>query len=137
AGPGKEVTTDKILDSILVCKLKKSLYGLKQAPKQWFSKLSNALIGFGFTQSKTDYLLFVKKKDQSFTVVLVYVDDLLITGNNEDQICSIKSQLSFVFHVKDLGEISYFLGLEVCKSSQGIFISQHIYTKEPLKEGEI
>ncbi|GJX00624.1 cysteine-rich receptor-like protein kinase 8 [Tanacetum coccineum] len=101
AGRGKE-----IIDSSLVCKLKKSLYGLKQAPRQWFAKLSNALIGFGFSQSKTDY---------SF----------------------IKSQLSFVFYMKDLGEISYFLGLEVCKSSQGIFISQHKYTKELLKEGGV
>ncbi|GKA58807.1 cysteine-rich receptor-like protein kinase 8 [Tanacetum coccineum] len=89
---------------------------------------------FGYTQSKTDYSLFVKKKKASFTVVLVYVDDLLIISNDEAQICSLKSQLSSVFHLKDLGDLSYFLGLEVCKSSQGIFISQHKYTKELLKE---
>ncbi|GJX71149.1 cysteine-rich receptor-like protein kinase 8 [Tanacetum coccineum] len=88
-------------------------------------------------QSLVYYSLFVKKQDASFTAVLVYVDDLLITGNDEAQICSLKSQLSSVFHMKDLGDLSYFLGLEVCKSSQGIFISQNKYTKELLKEGGV
>ncbi|GKA92745.1 RmlC-like cupins superfamily protein [Tanacetum coccineum] len=87
--------------------------------------------------SKTYYSLFVKKEGTSFTVVLVYVDELLITGNDESQINSLKAQLSSVFHMKDLGELNYFLGLEVCKSSQGIFISQHKYTKELLKEGGV
>ncbi|GKA98709.1 retrovirus-related pol polyprotein from transposon TNT 1-94 [Tanacetum coccineum] len=93
--------------------------------------VSNAFLhGDLFKESKTDYSLFVKKQEQSFTVVLVYVDDLLINGNDEVHICSLKSQLSSVFHMKDLGEISYFLGLEICKSSQGILISQHKYTNQ-------
>ncbi|GJW16952.1 cysteine-rich receptor-like protein kinase 8, partial [Tanacetum coccineum] len=87
--------------------------------------------------SKTDYSLFVNKEGTSFTDVLVYVDDLLIIGNDESQINSLKAQLSSVFHMKDLGELSYFLGLEVCKSPQGIFISQHKHTKELLKEGRV
>ncbi|GJW67118.1 cysteine-rich receptor-like protein kinase 8 [Tanacetum coccineum] len=87
--------------------------------------------------SKTDYSLFVKKEGISFTVVLVYVDDLLITGNDESQISSLEAQLSYVFHMKDFGDLSSFLGLEVCKSSKGIFISQHKYTKELLKEGGV
>ncbi|GJT10614.1 retrovirus-related pol polyprotein from transposon TNT 1-94 [Tanacetum coccineum] len=102
----------------------------------WFSKLSSALLDFGYTQSKTNYSLFVKKEGTSFTVVLVYINDLLITGNDESH-NSLKAQLGSVFHMKDLGELSYFLGLEVCKSSQGIFISQHKYTKELLKEGGV
>ena len=76
----------------------------------------------------------MKKEGSSFTATLVYVDDLLITGNDDSQISKLKAQLSSTFHMKDLGELSYFLGLEVCKSSQGIFISQHKYTKELLKE---
>ncbi|GJY81134.1 cysteine-rich receptor-like protein kinase 8 [Tanacetum coccineum] len=90
----------------LVCKLKKSLYGLKQAHRQWFSKLSSALLSFGYKQSKTGYSLFVKADSSSFTAVLVY----------------------------DLGELSYFLGLEVCKNDQGIFISQKKYITDLLKE---
>ncbi|GKC78433.1 retrovirus-related pol polyprotein from transposon RE1 [Tanacetum coccineum] len=123
-GQGKSVSAEKFL-------------GLKQALRQWFAKLSSALLDFGFTQSKTDYSLFVKKHNESFTAVLVYVDDLLITGNNEEQISSLKTQLSSVFHMKDLGEVNYFLGLEVSRTAQGIFISQHKYTKDLLKEGGV
>ncbi|GJT05540.1 cysteine-rich receptor-like protein kinase 8 [Tanacetum coccineum] len=80
------------------------------------------------------YSLFLKKEGLSITVVLVYVDDLLITGNDQSQIFKLKTHLSSVFHMKDLGELNYFLGLEVCRSSQGIFISQHKYTRELFKE---
>nr|GEX52400.1 uncharacterized mitochondrial protein AtMg00810-like [Tanacetum cinerariifolium] len=69
-------------------------------------------------------------------VPCVFLDDLLITGNDGSQISSLKAQLSSVFHMKDLGDLSYVLGLEFCKSSQGTFISQHKFTKELLKEGE-
>ncbi|GKD45648.1 reverse transcriptase, RNA-dependent DNA polymerase [Tanacetum coccineum] len=133
-GQGKPVLAEKFLDPNLVCKLKKSLYGLKQAPRQWFAKLSSALLDFGYTQSKTDYSLFVKKHNESFITVLVYVDDLLITGNEKEQISSLKTRLTSVFHMKDLGEVNYFLGLEISKTAQGIFISQHKYTKDLLKE---
>nr|GEY95952.1 cysteine-rich RLK (receptor-like protein kinase) 8 [Tanacetum cinerariifolium] len=104
-GQGKSVLAKTLLDQSLVCKLKKYLYGLKKAPRQWFAKLSSALLDFRYTQSKTDYSLFVKQHNVSFTVVLVYVDDLLITGNDEGQINSLMSQLSSVFHMKDLGEL--------------------------------
>ncbi|GKA56068.1 cysteine-rich receptor-like protein kinase 8 [Tanacetum coccineum] len=133
-GKGNKVTVSTSLDLSLVCKLKKSLYGLKQAPRHWFFKLSSDLVEFGYTQSKTDYSLFVKKEGSSFTLVLVYVDDLLITSNDQIQISTLKAQLSSIFHMKYLGELNYFLGLEVCRSSQGIFISQHKYTKVLLKE---
>ncbi|GJT46623.1 retrovirus-related pol polyprotein from transposon TNT 1-94 [Tanacetum coccineum] len=114
-GKGQNVSAANSLDSTLVCKLKKSLYGLKQAPRQRFSKMSNALIEFGFTQSKKDYSLFVKKEGSSIIAVLVYVDDLLIIGNDQSQIFKLKTQLSSVFHMKDLGELNYFLGLEPYK----------------------
>ncbi|GJW51845.1 retrovirus-related pol polyprotein from transposon TNT 1-94 [Tanacetum coccineum] len=127
---------EKVQDtsSSLVCRLKKSLYGLKQAPRQWFAKLSSALLSFGFVQSKVDYSLFIKSNTSSFTTVLVYVDALLITGSSQDEIQHLKSQLSSYFHMKDLGELNYFLGLEICRSEQGIFISQKKYTLNLLKD---
>lgn len=70
-------------DDSKVCKLNKSLYGLKQAPRQWNAKLTTALIEHGFVQSKFDYYLYVKQKCDIFVALLVYVDDIVITGNNE------------------------------------------------------
>nr|GEX59723.1 integrase, catalytic core [Tanacetum cinerariifolium] len=106
------------------------------APRQWFSKLSSALVSFGFQQSKAHYSLFTKKEGDSFTAILVYVDDLMITGNDSTQIQNLKSQLNSTFHMKDLGDLPYFLGLEVTKADSGLFISEKKYTLELLKEAD-
>ncbi|XP_048494706.1 uncharacterized mitochondrial protein AtMg00810 isoform X2 [Beta vulgaris subsp. vulgaris] len=119
---------------ISVCKLKKALYGHKQAPRQWFAKLSSALISFGFVQSHADHSLFIQEKNDNFTAILIYVDDLIITGNNSHDIEQLKHLLSSTFHMKDLGSLSYFLGMEFTTSSQGIFISQRKYALDLLKE---
>ncbi|XP_071727303.1 uncharacterized mitochondrial protein AtMg00810-like [Rutidosis leptorrhynchoides] len=86
------------------------------------------------SKSKADYSLFIKKDEEQFTAILVYVDDLLITGNSETHISLLKEQLKTHFHMKDLGTVSYFLGLKVSKSKQGIFVSQQKYTMDLLKE---
>jgi len=65
-----------------VYKLQKSLYGLKQAPRQWFAKLSSTLLNYGFLQSYADYSLFTYKKGDVYVTLLIYVDDLVLTGNN-------------------------------------------------------
>lgn len=122
------------LERKFVCKLLKALYGLKQAPRLWFSKLSLTLLALGFKQSKSDYSLFLKQTTSSMLAVLVYVDDLLICGSNMSDITQLKEMLSTKFHMKDLGPISYFLGLEVDRSSSGFFISQKKYTLDLLKE---
>ena len=117
-----------------VCKLSKSLHGLKQAPRQWFAKLSSALLQFGFKQSKADYSLFVKNHEGKFLVVLIYVDDMIITGNSPQTLNDLKKYLHTQFHMKDLGDWKYFLGLEIKKSSQGLFVCQQKYTLDLLQE---
>ena len=97
----------------MVCKLNKSLYGLKQAPHCWFAKLSVALKHYGFQQSLSNYSLFVLQRPGVHIVVLVYVDDLIILGDNHEAIIEFKAYLHNCFHIKNLGILKYFLGVEV------------------------
>jgi hypothetical protein len=117
-----------------VCKLKKSLYGLKQASRKWYEKLSNLLTTEGYTQSISDYSLFTKKFEHQFIAILVYVDDIIITGTSLTEIDRIKHILDTNFKIKDLGQLKYFLGLEVAHSTQGITISQRKYCLDLLAD---
>ncbi|GKA98998.1 ribonuclease H-like domain-containing protein [Tanacetum coccineum] len=117
-----------------VCKLNKSLYGLKQAPRQWNAKLTKALIEHGFVQSKFDYSLFTKTSDNVFIDLLVYVDDIVITRNDVNEIEKFKHFLKSKFQIKDLGKLKYFLGIEVLENNNGIYLSQRKYYLELLHE---
>lgn len=120
-----------------MCRLNKSLYGLKQASRQWFAKFSTAVQAAGYVQSKADYSLFTCRNGKSFTALLIYVDDILITGNDLKAISTLKQFLHSRFRIKDLGDLKYFLGIEVSRSKRGISISQRKYTLEILKDGGI
>lgn len=117
-----------------VCKLKRSLYGLKQASRQWNHELSKFLQSLGFVQSKNDYSLFVKKNQEEFTAVLVYVDDMLITGNCASEISAAKLALDKKFTIKDLGLAQYFLGIEICRTSHGTHLNQRKYILDLLND---
>ncbi|KAJ4787232.1 Retroelement pol polyprotein-like [Rhynchospora pubera] len=117
-----------------VCRLRKSLYGLRQAPRMWFSKLSAALQFYGFVQSKADYSLFSYTKGDVFLAILVYVDDLVIAGNNSEALKGFKQYLSSTFHMKDLGALKYFLGIEITRGPEGLFLCQRKYTLDILAE---
>lgn len=102
------------------CRLLKSLYGLKQVSRQWNLKLTNTLTQSGFTQSKSDYSLFTKSNaTRDIVIILVYVDDLLITRNSKVLIQEAKDILHHNFKMKDLGELRYFLGIEFTRSKRG------------------
>ncbi|CAN1776000.1 Retrovirus-related Pol polyprotein from transposon TNT 1-94 [Linum perenne] len=118
----------------LVCKLNKSLYGLKQASRQWNFKLTEFLLESGYSQSKCDYSLFTKSVNDLFIAVLVYVDDIIITGTDVSNIQDLKVQLDNAFTIKDLGYLKYFLGLEIARSSKGINICQRKYALEILND---
>jgi hypothetical protein len=117
-----------------VCKLTKSLYGLKQASRQWFSKFSTTLIDLGFVQSKADYSLFTRLKGSFYIALLVYVDDVAIASNDTKAVFDFIVLLNDRFHLKDLGHLKYFLGLEIDRSTEGISVCQRKYALEVLED---
>ncbi|KAL0641361.1 hypothetical protein Bca4012_102705 [Brassica carinata] len=115
----------------------KAIYGLKQSPRAWYRKLSTTLNGRGFRKSELDHTLFTLVGPSGIIVILVYVDDLIITGSDKAGIKATKEFLKSVFDIKDLGEMKYFLGIEICRSKEGLFMSQRKYTMDMLKETDV
>ncbi|CAL2270484.1 unnamed protein product [Prunus armeniaca] len=108
--------------------------GENRASRQWFIKLSTALKAVGFQQSRSDYSLFVRRRQGNFLVLLVYVDDVILAGNNLEDIENTKLFLANQFKLKDLGQFKYFLGIEVARSRHGISLSQRKYALEILDD---
>ncbi|XP_060959079.1 uncharacterized mitochondrial protein AtMg00810-like [Cannabis sativa] len=130
--PGLSLIDNDSNDSNLVCKLNKSIYGLKQSSRQWYQKLSDALTLEGFQQSQADYTLFTKGSGPNFIALLVYVDDIIIAGPNKNLLHQLQDSLNHRFKLKALGPLKYFLGFEIARSSEGIFLSQRKYTLQLL-----
>ena len=107
-------------DKNMVCRLHKSLYGLKQAPRCWYAKLATSLLEYGFEKNVKDHSLFAYNKGGVRIHVLIYVDDLIITGSSVTAINEFKEYLSNCFKMKDLGILRYFLGIEVARSPLGM-----------------
>ena len=115
-------------------KLKKALYGLKQAPRAWNKRIDSFLTNSGFKRCIVEHGVYVKflKNDEALLLCL-YVDDLVITGSNMGEIENLKTQLRSEFEMTDLGELSYFLGIEFMKTSRGIIMHQRKCITETLK----
>lgn len=113
--------------------MRKALYGLKQAPRAWFSRIESYFKKEGFNKSCYDHTLFFKQSGNNFLVVSLYVDDLIVTGNDEGMCADFKSSMQSEFEMTDMGNMKFFLGVEVNQSSDGIHICQKKYTKEVLE----
>ena len=118
-----------------VCKLKKSLYGLKQSPRAWFDRFNKTVKKYGYSQCQADHTLFIKHSTKGkLAILIVYVDDIILTGDYEDELIKLKTLLAKEFETKDLGSLKYFLGMEVARSRKGISVSQRKYVLYLLKE---
>jgi hypothetical protein len=105
----------------------KTLYGLKQAPRGWHSRLSLKLQALGFTPSKADISLFIYRKGAITIYPLVYIDDIIITSSSSATIDALLADLKSDFAIKDLGDLHYFLGIEVKKVDDGLLLTQEKY----------
>ncbi|RVW85258.1 Retrovirus-related Pol polyprotein from transposon RE1 [Vitis vinifera] len=118
-----------------VCKLKKSLYGLKQSPRAWFERFGKVIKHYGYTQSQADHTMFYKHSNEGKVVILiVYVDDIVLTGDDCNELEKLKGKLAEEFEIKDLGALKYFLGMEFARSKEGIFVNQRKYVLDLLDE---
>jgi hypothetical protein len=116
-----------------VCKLDKAIYGLKQAPRAWYSRLSTKLLQPRFEMSKGDTSLFIYAKGKVTIFLLIYVDDIIVTSSSSEAITSLLSDLRSDFALKNLGDLHYFLGIEVKKVKDGgILLTQKKYATDIL-----
>ncbi|CAM8893628.1 unnamed protein product [Rhodiola kirilowii] len=120
-----------------VCKLHRTIYGLKQSPRAWNARLSHTICKLGFAPSRADTSLFVFHGSGVTIFLLVYVDDIVIAGSCPDAISRIIQRLSAIFPIKDLGNLHYFLGLEVVYNSEGLILKQHKYAIDLLQRANM
>jgi hypothetical protein len=114
-------------DSNLVCHLKKYLYGIKQAPRARYAKMDNFLLDIGFSKCHFDSNVYTKKVGSHLIIFVLYVDDLILTGNDPKILTHVKTNLKNKFEVIGLGYLHYFPSLKVLKTKEEIFISQSKY----------
>ncbi|XP_019167813.1 PREDICTED: uncharacterized protein LOC109163518 [Ipomoea nil] len=110
-----------------VCRLQRSLYGLKQAPRAWFKQLHDFLLTTGFVASKTNVSPFYYTRGTSRVYLLVYVDDIIMLGNDSELLLSLLNQLSTTFKIRDLGTPTFFLGIETIPVKDGVLLYQRRY----------
>ena len=118
------------VESNKICRLQCALYGLKQAPRTWFAKFSSTIFYLGYITSHYDSALFLRRTDKGTILLLLYVDDMIITGDDLSGIQDLKDFLNQQFKMKDLGHLSYFLGFEITHSTDGLYITQAKYASD-------
>lgn len=117
-----------------VCHLRKAIYGQRQAPRAWYARLSQFVVTYGFIMCQSDNSLFVRHDRDSITILLVYVDDILLTGSNSGYITQLLTVLHQHFAMRHLGELNHFLGIEFIPTASSIILSQQRYITQLLKK---
>ena len=129
--PGLSVNSNK------VCHLRRAFYGLKQTPRAQFANFSSTIFRLGYTASPYDSALFLRRTNKGTILLLLYVDDMIITGDDLSGIQELKDFLSQQFKMKDLGHFNYFLGLEITYSTDGLYITQSKYASDLLSRARL
>ncbi len=121
----------------LVCKLKKSIYGLKQSPRCWNTALHAHLETMNFQRLQSDPCIYKSKAAGEDFYIGVYVDDMVLAGHGEDRIKEVKRMLSCKFALKDLGRLTYFLGISVVQNQDELttWMGQPAYVRKVLENG--
>jgi hypothetical protein len=117
-----------------VYRLKRALYGLKQAPRAWYGRLRGFLLSRGFVMGTVDKTLFLLKHGNDLLVVQIYVDDIVFGGSSHNLVAMFADEMSREFKMSMMGELQYFLGLQIKQVQDGTFVHQTKYMKEMLRK---
>ena len=117
-----------------VFKLDKALYGLKQAPRAWYERLKTFLIQNSFEMGKVDKTLFILRDGIDFLLVQIYVDDIIFGGSSHSLVAKFSEAMGTEFEMSMMGELTYFLGLQIKQTEEGIFVHQTKYSRDLLKK---
>jgi hypothetical protein len=117
-----------------VYKLRKALYGLKQAPRAWYGRLRGFLFERGFEMGKVDQTLFLLRQGRDILIVQVYVDDIVFAGSSNSLVARFADDMSRKFEMSMMGELQFFLGLQIKQSKEGTFAHQAKYTKNIVRK---
>ena len=120
----------------MVCKLNKNLYGLKQAPRQWYKKFDPFMISQKYTRTNTNHCEYSKTfSGGKFFILLLYVDDMLIVGQDREMIGNLRNELSKTFNMKDLGPTRHILGMQILQEQKAkkLWLSQEKYMERVLE----
>jgi hypothetical protein len=117
--------------------LRKALYGLKQAPRAWYGKLRGFLFERGLEMGKVDQTLFILRQGRDILIVQVYVDDIVFGGSSNSLVARFADDMSREFEMSMMGELQFFLGLQIKQSKEGTFVQQVKYTKDIVRKFKI
>ncbi|WVZ71161.1 hypothetical protein U9M48_019780 [Paspalum notatum var. saurae] len=117
-----------------VYKLRKALYGPKQAPRAWYARLKSFLLKSGFVMGSVDKTLFLLSRGGDTTIVRIYVDDIIFGGSSHALVSSFAERMSGEFEMSLMGELRFFLGLQIKQGPEGTFVHQAKYTRDILKK---
>lgn len=117
-----------------VYKLNKALYGLRQAPRAWNIRLDRSLKQLGFTKCAQEQAVYTRGEGRSGIIIGVYVDDLLVTGEDPEEIATLKRQMMDEFEMSDLGLLTFYLGIEVAQEGRRMTLKQSAYAKKVLSQ---
>jgi hypothetical protein len=118
----------------IVYRLKRALYGLKQAPQAWYGRLIGFLLSRGFVMGTVDRTLFLLKHGNDLLIVQTYVDDIVFGGSSHSLVAKFADEMSRELDMSMMGELQYFLGLQIKQVKDGIFLHQTKYTKNMLRK---
>jgi hypothetical protein len=117
-----------------VYKLLKALYGLKQVPRAWYARLKTFLLEHGYVMGSVDKTLFTLNHDTDFLLVQIYVNDIIFGGSSHTLVSRFQEMMESEFQMSMMGELTFFLGIQVKQTKQGTFVHQAKYTKDLMKK---